>query len=161
MAKTHILANDDKKYLGAWDLPEKDDLVLTIDSIRWEDVKNPKKNDAVEKKRVMRFKEKKYKPMIVNELNSSSIISSTKVSYMEDMGGLQISLYKIWGKWFGKEQEAIRIRKTKVEKPELTPNHKKWNDVKARVQSKTNPIGLSDLRKYYKVSDANFKLLEE
>ena len=152
--KTHILANDDKNYLGAWDLPEKDDIILTIDRIGWETVKNPKKNTS-EKKRVLHFKETKYKPMIVNEINSAAIISSIKVSYMEDMGGHKIKLFKIWGKWFGKEGEAIRVRPTKVivVKPVLVPGHKKWE------QAKLSGMSIEAMRKHFEISDENYKLL--
>ena len=39
--KTHWLQSPNKNYLGHWDLPEGKDLILTIESAQWEEVKNP------------------------------------------------------------------------------------------------------------------------
>lgn len=59
-----------KPYLGHWDVPESGDLVLTIDKIYEEDVKNER---GTERKPVMYWKETNYKPMIINKTNNDSI----------------------------------------------------------------------------------------
>ena len=59
-----------KPYLGHWDVPENGDLVLTIDKVYEEDVKN---EHGTERKPVMYWKEPNYKPMIVNKTNNDSI----------------------------------------------------------------------------------------
>lgn len=89
--KTHWLQSPNKNYLGHWDLPENEDLVLTIESAKWEEVKNPITNKS-EAKRVVRFKEN-YKPFICNQTNAQSIINATGVKYMEDTKGCRIQLY--------------------------------------------------------------------
>ena len=53
--KTHWLQSPNKNYLGHWDLPEKEDLILTIESAKWEEVKNPIINVS-ESKRVIRLR---------------------------------------------------------------------------------------------------------
>ena len=59
-----------KPYLGHWDVPENGDLVLTIDKIYEEDIKNER---GTERKPVMYFKERGYKPMVVNKTNNDTI----------------------------------------------------------------------------------------
>ena len=90
--KTHWLQSPNKNYLGHWDLPDGKDLILTIESAKWEEVKNPIINKS-EAKRVVRFKEKDVKPFICNQGNAQSILKSTGVKYMEDSPGQQITLY--------------------------------------------------------------------
>ena len=59
-----------KPYLGHWDVPENGDLVLTIDKVYEEDVKN---EHGTERKPVMYWQEPNYKPMIINKTNNDSI----------------------------------------------------------------------------------------
>ena len=92
MSKTHWLQSPNKNYLGHWDLPNGEDIVLTIESAQWEEVKNPITNKK-EAKRVIRFKDKGYKPMICNQGNAQSIIKSTGIKFMEDASGSKIQLY--------------------------------------------------------------------
>lgn len=89
--KTHWLQSPNKNYLGHWDLPNGQDLVVTIDSAKWEKVKNPITNKT-QSKRVIRFKED-IKPMICNQTNAQAIIRSTGVKFMEDSGGARITLF--------------------------------------------------------------------
>lgn len=94
--KTHWMQSPNKNYLGHWDLPEKEDLILTIESAKWEEVINPiyKKGHPQhsEARRVVRFKED-VKPLICNQGNAQSIVKATGVKYMEDAKGSRIQLY--------------------------------------------------------------------
>lgn len=118
--KTHWLQNPNKNYLGHWDLPRNKDLVLTIDSAKWEFIENPKKRDSKgkpikEEKRIIHWKEEGFKPMICNETNANSILQSTGVIYLEDSKGARVSLFV--GKYkdnITKETiDCIRIRNSK------------------------------------------------
>ena len=60
----------DENYLGSWDVPDGEDLVLTIDHCEQNDVQNER---GTEKKLVLHFKESGYKPMILNTVNSEAI----------------------------------------------------------------------------------------
>lgn len=90
--KTHWLQSPNKNYLGHWDLPESGELMLTIESAKWEDVKNPINNKS-EVKRVVRFQEKDIKPLICNQTNAQSIVNSTGVKFMEDSKGSIVCLF--------------------------------------------------------------------
>lgn len=58
-----------KPYLGHWDVPEDEDLILTIDDIYVEEIKN---QHGSEDKPVIHFKED-VKPMVLNKTNRDSI----------------------------------------------------------------------------------------
>ncbi len=136
--KTHILWNPDKNYLGNWDIPRDKDLILTIQKIQWEEVKNPV-NGEKKTKRVVHFVEKDYKPLICNEENANAIHSACNTEYLEDFAGknFKIALYTIHGKWFGEEREAVRVRseapKEAKKKPVLTRGHEKWETIKKKA----------------------------
>jgi len=106
--KTHWLQNPNKNYLGHWDLPEGRDIVLTIESAQWEEVKNPIINTS-EAKRVIRFVEK-VKPFICNETNSQSILRSTNTNYMEDCKGMKIKLFLSQVKVKGQSVDCLRVK---------------------------------------------------
>jgi len=106
--KTHWLQNPNKNYLGHWDLPEGRDIILTIKSAQWEEVKNPIINTS-EAKRVIRFEEP-VKPFICNETNSQSILRSTGTSYMEDCHGMKIKLFLSQVKVKGQSVDCLRVK---------------------------------------------------
>lgn len=116
MEKTHWLQSPNKNYLGHWDLPEGRDLILTIDSAKWELVKNPITNTK-ESKRVVRFKEKGVKPFICNQTNAQSIVVATQVKYMEDSAGCKVSLFvdNIKDKRTKENIDCIRIRRDNID----------------------------------------------
>ena len=64
--KTHWLSSADKNYLGHWDLPENKDLILTVKSGGFEEIKNPT-NGKTATKKVIHFMEKGAKPLICNQ----------------------------------------------------------------------------------------------
>lgn len=109
--KTHWLASPNKNYLGHWDLPNGDDLILTIKSAEWEPVKNPiiQKTEAC---RVIRFQED-VKPMICNQINAQSILECTGEKFMEDCGGKKIKLYvgKFKDRRTKQTIDCLRVRK--------------------------------------------------
>lgn len=80
-----------KPYLGHWDVPEGGDLVLTIDKIYEEEVKN---QHGTEVKPVMYFREPGAKPMIVNKTNNDSITKlHGKRTKKNNWAGKKIALY--------------------------------------------------------------------
>lgn len=116
-AKTHWLKNPNKNFLGHWDLPNGKDLILTIESAKWEFIENPKQRGSdgkpiKEERRIIRWKEKGFKPMICNETNAKSIVKSTGVNYLEDSKGSRIKLYV--GKYDDRRNketvDCIRVR---------------------------------------------------
>lgn len=119
--KTHWLQNPNKNYLGHWDLPSGQDVVLTIKSAGWEEVKNPIINTK-ECKRVVRFVEtdKWVKPFICNEVNAQTILKSTGEKYMEDCIGKKIKIGI--GQVTVKKVEVDCLRVRSVNQKALDPN---------------------------------------
>tara|TARA_R110002110_G_scaffold63670_2_gene176705 strand:+ start:1043 stop:1534 length:492 start_codon:yes stop_codon:yes gene_type:complete len=110
--KTHWLQSPNKNYLGHWDLPESNEMLVTIESAKWEEVKNPINNKS-EVKRVVRFQDKGIKPLICNQTNAQSIVNSTGVRFMEDSKGAVICLFlsSIIDRRTKENVDCIRIKK--------------------------------------------------
>jgi len=107
MKKTDYREMMDKPYLGAWDIPEHGELVLTISKVSSEEVMNEshKKDD----KMVIYFKETK-KPMICNVTNAKSIAKVANSTYIEDWQNVRIILYPAEVDAFGETRDCIRVR---------------------------------------------------
>lgn len=97
----------DKSFLGAWDLNEGKDTVLTIDHVERNEVKNDR---GTEKKMTIHFVEDGYKPMICNTTNAKAISKAHGSTKVEDWEKKKISLYKATISAFGQTTECIRVR---------------------------------------------------
>ena len=107
MAKTDYRSLMDKPYLGAWDIPEGGDLIVTIDFVAQEEVKGEsgRSDDCM----VIHFTDAK-KPMICNTTNGKSISKVAGSKFIEDWHGVRIALYAKEVP-FGREmRDAIRVR---------------------------------------------------
>lgn len=109
--KTHWLQTPNKNYLGHFDLPEGNDVILTIAAAGWKEVKNPVINISAAK-RVIQFVEKYswVKPFICNEINAEAILKSTGEKYMESSIGKKIKLGVSKTKVKGEEVNCLRVR---------------------------------------------------
>lgn len=96
----------DKNYLGSWDVPDGEDLVLTIDHAARDDVKNER---GSERKLTIHFVED-YKPMILNATNSKAISEAYGSPKVEDWAGKRIAIYTTKVTAFGGTTDALRIR---------------------------------------------------
>lgn len=96
----------DKNYLGSWDVPDGEDLVLTIDKAARDDVKNER---GSEKKLTLHFVED-YKPMILNATNSKAISEAVGSTKVEDWSGKRVAIYTTKVTAFGGTTDALRIR---------------------------------------------------
>ncbi len=97
----------DKSFLGAWDIPDSGDLVLTIDHVARDDVQNEK---GKEKKMALHFRESGYKPMICNTTNAKAISKAYGSTKVEDWENKKIAIYKANISAFGATTECLRIR---------------------------------------------------
>ena len=97
----------DKSFLGAWDLDEGKDTILTIDHVQRDEVKNEK---GTSKKMTLHFVESGYKPMICNTTNAKAISQAYGSSKVEDWERKKIALYKAVINAFGETTECIRVR---------------------------------------------------
>lgn len=95
-----------KTYLGSWDIPENEDLVVTIDHCETQIVKSERgESEEV----VAIFKD--AKPMILNKTNQNSISVALKSKKFEDWEGRAIALFVNPNvSAFGKTVEAVRVR---------------------------------------------------
>ena len=96
----------DKNYLGSWDVPDGEDLVLTVDKAARDDVKNER---GSEKKLTLHFVED-YKPMILNATNSKAISEAVGSTKVEDWSGKRVAIYTTKVTAFGSTTDALRIR---------------------------------------------------
>lgn len=101
-------------YIGAYALPDGNDLTLTIDHVVKENVTG--NNGKKEMCMVAYFKEKDYKPMILNRTNAKSITALAGSPYIEKWQGQRITLYATTTRLGGDTVECLRIRPTVAEK---------------------------------------------
>ena len=107
MSKTDYRKLMNKDYLGAWDVPEGGDLVLTISKVAQEEVKGEsgRSDDCM----VIHFSDAQ-KPMICNVTNAQSISKIANSKYIEDWVGVRIALYATEVQFGKKMVDAIRVR---------------------------------------------------
>lgn len=113
MSKTHWKQLVNMDYLGAYALPDGNDLTLTISKVVKELVTGA--SGRKEQCMVMYFKEPNYKPMILNRTNSKSIQALTGSPYVEDWVGQKITLFASTTRFGGDVVECLRIRPTVTE----------------------------------------------
>lgn len=106
----------DKNFLGAWDLNETGDTVLTIDHVERNDVQNER---GSEKKMTVHFMERDYKPMICNTTNAKAISKAVGSTKVEDWEKKKVALYKATITAFGQTTECIRVRDYAPKQEEL------------------------------------------
>lgn len=96
----------DKNYLGSWDVPDGEDLIVTVDHAARDDVKNER---GSEKKLTLHFVED-YKPMILNATNSKALSEAVGSTKVEDWSGKRVAIYTTKVTAFGGTTDALRIR---------------------------------------------------
>jgi len=108
MSQTHWKKLHNPDYIGAYALEPGKDMILTIKSVKNENVVGPdgKKEECM----VMTFMENNVKPMIVNSTNAKTIEKLYKTPYIEEWQGRKIQLFVDKIKAFGEQVEALRIR---------------------------------------------------
>ena len=97
-----------KTYLGAWDLSDNKDLILTINRVEGGNVENEQHETA---ERPLIYFNEIEKPMVCNNINGETISKIAGTRIIEKWKGVRIALYpdhKV--KAFGKLHDAIRVR---------------------------------------------------
>lgn len=108
MTQTHWKKLINPDYLGAYALEPGQDLVVTIDYIKQEQVIGT--DGKKEELPVAHFVERETKPMILNSTNMKSISALFKTPYIEEWHGRQIQLFSAEVKAFGEVVDALRVR---------------------------------------------------
>ena len=90
MAKTHWKKLTNPNYLGAYSIEDGRDLILTIAYVRQEDVigSDGKKEECA----VCHWKERDFRPMILNVTNLKAIAKVTGSPYIDDWVGHRIQI---------------------------------------------------------------------
>lgn len=133
-SKTHYRKAFDSPYLSSADIVEP--TILTIARAVLESDKTKKTKDvfntAYFEERELRPGEK-LKPMILNATNSKMLKGITGSPFLEDWGGVKVTVFVDKNVRFGKESvEGLRIAPARVTKPCLTPDKTQaWNNAKA------------------------------
>ena len=104
--KTHWKKTMNPNYLGAYALEPGKDLIVTIESVKKEMVKDANGTDA----ECLVLHLKGTKPFICNKTNAKAISKATGSNFIEDWTGKSISLYIANVRAFGENVEAVRVR---------------------------------------------------
>lgn len=106
----------DKPWLGAWDLPEGRDAVVTIAKVEAGKVSNGTKESRKPILYLTTSTGAELKPMVANSTNCKTI-ASMYGTHVEKWAGQPIALYVGKAMFGGQECDAIRVRPTA---PKLT-----------------------------------------
>ena len=98
-------------FFGSWDIPQGQELTLTIDRVGEEQVTGPE--GRVEVCLVAHFRQK-VKPLILNVTNAKVVTKVTGSPFTEDWAGKNIALRVETVQAFGETVEAVRVALKKV-----------------------------------------------
>ena len=101
-------------FMGDWSLPGGKDVVLTIKGVTQKEGWSQDKGKKVMLPCIVFEEEAEFewaKPLVPNSTNINMIVSVTGSKYIEDTVGKMIRIGTVHGKWFGKEQDALRVQK--------------------------------------------------
>jgi len=149
-SKTHWKKFQNPDYFGAWSLPEGEDLILTIDLVRIEEVTGA--GGRKEKLPILHWVENQ-KPMVLNVTNSRTIESIHGSPYVEEWNNKKVQLYKDYTT-FGKEEvDCVRIRPEipDLSKPSFSPELERWEGAVVSIADGNSTI--EAIKKYYSLSE--------
>jgi hypothetical protein len=122
MSRTDVRAFFESKYLGAWDVAEKGDVILVIDRCEGQVIKG--QGGKEDKCPVLYFRNitNRAKGMVLNKTNTKALIRLYG-AYIEDWPGKRIFVYATKTTVGGEEVDCLRIRPkeppAKASNPEL------------------------------------------
>ena len=159
--KTHYRKVFKSDHLGAADLEEMIEdgkqLIFKIKEVKQEYGAKVagKKIDA----NICYFHED-IKPLVLNSTNSKQVSKFAQSKFVEDWANLVIELFidsnvKLKGEIVG----GVRIRPTQpvMKKPELTPEHARWNEAKEAVKNGK----LEGVKSRFEISSENLLKLQK
>lgn len=151
---THWKKLVDPRYIGAYALPNGNDLIVTIEGVRSEEITMMGGKKEVHS--IMYIKGQK--PMILNATNSKSI-HKLYGPYIEEWAGKQITLYGSTAKLGGEMVECLRIRPSVPtrEKQAITGERL----TKALEQIKAGSYTVAKLRAQFKLTADQETLVED
>jgi len=156
--KTHWKKFMNPDYFGSWSLPDGEDLILTINEVKMEQVTG--EGGRKEQLPVLYFREN-VKPLVLNVTNSRQIQTLYGTPYVEDWHGKQVQLYQDITKLKGEEVECVRIRPKvpNVQKPAFTPDNERWNGAVESIKAGKSTI--EAIKKHYFLSEEHEALMKQ
>lgn len=134
---THWKSQFNYEWLGAYSLPDGQDIILTIREAKREKVvgNNGKKDECL----VCYFMEN-VKPMIINKTNCKTITKLVGTPYLEKWKGQIIQIGSDNVDAFGEQVDALRVRKfppklNKPEKEKVETGSIAWKGIVTALQS--------------------------
>lgn len=155
VAKTHwkVLVNPD--YMGAYSLPEGQDVTVTILSVGREMVKG----EGGKKEECTVAQIKGNKPLILNRTNCKSIEKLYGSPYIEDWAGKQITLFATTTKVAGETVACLRIRPKVAERTKATLTDERLDKAIESIQ--TGQFTLEKLMARHELTEAQQAKLHE
>lgn len=152
--KTHWKQLVNPDYIGAYALPNGDDLTVTIKSVAREVVTmaGGKKEECTVVQLV------NNKPFIINATNSKSI-HKLYGPYIEEWAGKQITLFASTTKFGGELVECLRIRPEVAKPKKQTITDERLKKAIASIQDGAYTI--EKLHSNFILNDEQLKMLEE
>lgn len=143
MEKIHWKKAFNSEYIGAADLEDYKDIVLTIKEVRYEQTKGTKEKEM---KNVAYFVEN-MKPMILNATNCKAVRKLAGGSnFINDWKNVRVTIYVEKNvKAFGEVTDALRIRSTPP--PQQAPQQQ--IDVTVAILNLTSCTTQEELRQVY------------
>lgn len=157
--KTHWKKLTHPDYIGAYELMDggaNKELTVTIEKVVRQMVQGA---DGKKEECTVAHLKAGVKPFILNATNQKIMSKLFGSPFIEDWQGRKMILYVAKVKAFGDTVDALRVKTTAPELPELTPTHEKWEGAKTALKAGNTTI--EAIRKQYKLSPANEKLLNE
>ena len=152
--KHHFKLTSESPYLGSWDLVDKTSgkygtIILTIDKGTQKMTEGLPRNKI---ENIIYFKEKGYKPMIVNTTNGMILKALAGSPIVEDWANTKIEIYVLENiEAFGALHDGLRIRNKIIKnKIKITKSHPKFAEIKEKYDSGTN---IETIKKFYDIDE--------
>lgn len=154
MSKTHWKQLVNPDYLGAYSIPEGEDLAVVIDSVGPEEITGTSGKKEVCSVARLRGN----KPWILNMTNQKSI-ARLYGPYIEDWQGKAVTLYASTTKLAGEMVECIRVRPQVAERKKVTISDERFK--KAVESIKAGSYTVEKLKANFALTVAQEKQLTE
>lgn len=155
--KTHWKKLTNPNYLGAWDVPEGEEIEVKLLEVKKELVTGA----GGETSECIVASLENRKPMILNKTNCKTIKAIFGTPYIEDWKGKVIRLYvdpKV--RAFGEITEGLRVKAEKVDqRQKLSPTSERWSGAIEALQN--GKCDIAYIRKNFRVTEENIKKLQE
>jgi len=137
--KTHWKKLTNPNYLGSWDIPQGDELVVTIKKVVQEKVMSAR---GEQEDCIVAYLDGQ-KPFILNVTNCKTIAKICESSFIEDWTGKSIALITQKVRAFGDTVDAIRVKPVKVaakQKETLSPASSRWQKALEALKNGTTTV---------------------